>query len=68
MNPAKIASAPPHIPQLGVSRGQSPQIGCGKDRLCMREQAMADNSYDVEALTAGATTTIEVSDDGSGRD
>lgn len=29
---------------------------------------MADNSYDVEALTAGATTTIEVSDDGSGRD
>lgn len=29
---------------------------------------MADSTFDVEALTAGATTTISVSDDGSGRD
>lgn len=34
----------------------------------MRKQEMADNTYDVEALTAGATTTVEISDDGSGRD
>lgn len=29
---------------------------------------MTNSIYDVEALTAGASTTVEVSDDGSGRD